>query len=99
MILIGQALIVFVVFSLYPLFSMLFFGEGGNSYLYSSGNVVLWIIMPISGPTIFNLSRINRGVTDKLKEKIRAYTVIELILLVLYAVFLFWWSINARFKI
>ena len=94
-----QGFKVFVAFSLYPLLSMLFFGEGSNSYLYSSGNVVVWIIIPILGPTIFNLSCINRGITEKIKEKARTYAIIELILLVLYAGFLLWWSLNAQFHI
>jgi|SRR3569833_1278280 len=94
-----QAFIVFVAFRLYPLLAVFFFGEGSHSYLCSSGNAVVWIIVSILGPTIFNLFCINRGMTEKIKEKARTYIIIELILPMLYAGFLLWWSLNAQFHI
>ena len=99
MLVIVEALVVLFVFRLYPLFSMLFFGEGADSFLYANSNAILWVIVPVIGPSIFNSIRIQNGITDKIKEKVRAYIIIELILLVLYTAYIVWWALNVGFHI
>jgi len=99
MLVIVQSLIVFFIFRLYPLFSMLFFGEGANSFLYTNSNAALWVITPIMSPSLLNLFRITESTANKNKQKTTAYIIIELILLVLYTAFVVWWALNKRFHI
>ena len=59
----GELILGLFIFQLYPMMSMLFFGEGGGSLLYSSGNSVSWALLPVLIPTIINVINIHLSLT------------------------------------
>jgi hypothetical protein len=94
-----QLAIGLVVFDMYPVISMLFLGEGGDSLLYSNGNAIMWALSPIVLPGIFNLHQILNGLGKKTAATIRMYKVVGLMVFVIYLVFIIWWSQTHRFHI
>jgi hypothetical protein len=69
---------------------MLFFGEGGGSLLYSSGNSVSWALLPVLIPTIINVINIQKAAKNKDLIRLKAFRIIQLILLVFYFPFIIW---------
>lgn len=94
MLVIVQMLAAFLIFIIYPFFVWIFFGEVGNSFLYTDANKVLWVVLPVVSPSILNLWRIRQSAANKNRQKATTYIIIQLILLVLYITFVVWWAIN-----
>jgi hypothetical protein len=94
MLVIVQMLTAFLVFNIYPFFVWIFFGEGGNSFLYTDANKIVWVILPVAFPSLLNLWRIKQSATNKNRQKVTTYIIIQLILLALYTAFVVWWAIN-----
>jgi len=78
----------YFIFGSYPLVSMLFLGEGGDSLLYSNGNEIIWAVSPIILGTIINSIKIYNGLRAKAKNTVRYYIIIQSVLLIIYAVFI-----------
>lgn len=74
----------FFYFSLfYELFSFLIFGEGANSFMYSWANTLIFFILLLLLPSLFNITKMIRhrkaGNQAKFKNYIRIQIVITLI--------------------
>jgi hypothetical protein len=82
-----QCLVGYLVFIFYLFFTWIFFGEGANSTLYTSGNKIVWALSPAIGPTILNIYRIIQGVKTADKAKVKTYIVIQLLFFIVYAIF------------
>jgi len=93
-----ELLLGFIIFYSYPVISMLFFGEGAKSFMYSNFNGILWATSPIlillfNVYLIFNSKRF-------LKEKIiNNYKIISVVYSISYGLFILYWFINKGFKI
>jgi hypothetical protein len=82
-----QCLVGYLVFIFYLFFTWIFFGEGADSLLYTTGNETLWAISPAIGATILNGYRIFQGVKTGDKRKIQTYIIIQLLFLIAYIPF------------
>ncbi|MEO6979971.1 MAG: hypothetical protein ABI113_16400 [Mucilaginibacter sp.] len=94
MLVIVQTLTAFLIFIIYPFFVWMFFGEGGDSFLYTGANKVVWVVLPGAFPTLLNLWRIKQSAANKNKQNLATYIIIQLILLALYTAFVVWWALN-----
>ena len=65
----------------------MFFGEGGDSLLYTSSNETIWALSPAIGATILNAHRITQGLNTANKEKAQTYIIIQLLFLFAYVIF------------
>ena len=90
--LIGLLLIELAYFSFiflgYAIFSMLFFGEGGNSFMYSKANGAIFLILLIFSPSVFNIYFYRKS---RKTEKQDNFLIVQVALLV---VFFFFWHIS-----
>jgi len=93
-----ELLLGFIIFYSYPVISMLFFGEGAKSFMYSNFNGILWATSPIlillfNVYMIFNSKRL-------MKEKIiNNYKIISVVYSISYGLFILYWFINKGFRI
>ncbi len=94
-----QTLAMLAVFYSYPAISMLFWGEGGDSLLYSDGNAVAWAVIPFVLPQSLNFYRIRsaRKNSDSIKAKV--YITISAITFIIYLAFIIQWAISNDFRI
>ncbi len=88
LILFVEVIFALFLFNMYPLLSMLFLGEGGDSLLYSSGNSVAWLVLPVLLPSLINLINIYDGKKDKCLLKVKEFYTIEILLIALYVPFI-----------
>ena len=72
-----QCVVAFLVFIFYLFFTWVFFGEGGNSLLYTLSNKIVWALSPAVGATILNVYRIFQGIKTEDKIKIQTYKNIQ----------------------
>ena len=92
-----ELLLGLIIFYSYPVISMLFFGEGAKSFMYSNFNGILWATSPIlillfNVYMIFNSKRL-------MKEKIiNNYKIISVIYSISYGLFILFWFINKGFS-
>jgi len=92
-----ELLLGLIIFYSYPVISMLFFGEGAKSFMYSNFNGILWATSPIlillfNVYMIFNSKRL-------MKEKIiNNYKIISVIYSISYGLFILYWFINKEFS-
>jgi hypothetical protein len=93
-----ESVLVFFIFDAYPGFSMLFLGEGANSALYSNGNVVAWVFIPILIPSVFNLNNILVSLGSN-QRKLDTFKFVQIILMILYVIFIIWWGKTKSFHI
>ncbi len=90
----------YFIFASYPLVSMLFLGEGGDSLLYSNVNEIIWALSPIIIGTIINSFKISKGLKANAKNTVRYYITIQSALLILYIVFItIYWERTNGFHI
>ncbi|MGY3213722.1 hypothetical protein [Mucilaginibacter sp. HD30] len=94
-----QTLAMLTVFYPYPAISMLFLGEGGDSLLYSEGNSVAWIVLPLVSPQLLNFYRIQTARKDDDSVKVKVYITISVVTFTIYAAFIMHWAINNGFRI
>ena len=93
-----ELLLGLIIFYSYPVISMLFFGEGAKSFMYSNFNGILWATSPIlillfNVYMIFNSKRL-------MKEKIiNNYKIISVVYSISYGLFILYWFINKGFRI
>lgn len=73
-----------MLFVFYPLFSWLILGEGGDSLLYTNGNKVVWILLPLLIPSIYNIVQIKHGQKNNNMEKVKIFRFSQIILMILY---------------
>ncbi|MCL9807445.1 hypothetical protein NAT51_18100 [Flavobacterium amniphilum] len=66
----------------YPLFSMIAFGEGASSFMYSDANAVFYACVLLVPPTILNLIKI-KTYRNTNKPKCINYLIAEVLLIVL----------------
>jgi hypothetical protein len=90
MVLLGELILGFFIFGIYPVVTMLFLGEGAGSLLYSNGNKVAWALIPILIPTLINLTSIFNAVKNNNRNKLKTFKLIQMILLILYIPFVVW---------
>jgi hypothetical protein len=72
----------------YVIFSMLYFGEGNNSFMYSTTNNFIYLGLMVIPPIIFNLYKFFKYKKTKQLAKANHYIVVTGILTILFAVFL-----------
>jgi hypothetical protein len=82
-----QCIVGFLVSILYLSLIWIFFGEGGDSFLYTSGNKIICTILPAVGATILNGYRISQGMQKADKRKIQTYIAIQSIFFACYVLF------------
>ena len=93
-----ELLLGLIIFYSYPVISMLFFGEGAKSFLFSNFNGILWATSPIlillfNVYMIFNSKRL-------MKEKIiNNYKIISVVYSISFGFFILYWFINKGFRI
>jgi hypothetical protein len=88
-----------VVFIGYLLTTLVLFGEGGSSLLYSTGNRIGWALSPIICITLFNGSNIYQAKKTGDRGKAQTYTVIQLLFTVAYLIFVIIQLSNNNFGI
>ncbi|TSJ40330.1 hypothetical protein FO440_11260 [Mucilaginibacter corticis] len=93
----AQLIIGFLIFDMYPVMSMLFLGEGGDSLLYSKGNSVVWALSPIVIPFLWNVQEIFGA--DDIPTKKRMYQIVGIAFFIIYLVFISSWGILRGFRI
>ena len=64
----------------YAIFSMLFFGEGANSFMYSASNGFIYLGLIFLPPTIFNLYKFVKHYKNGQLSKSKNYFLIQIIL-------------------
>jgi len=62
-------------------------GEGSDSLLYTTGNKIVWAIMPVVGATIMNFYRVVEAKRNGDKIKIKTYLLIQAIVFTAYTIF------------
>lgn len=75
----------------YAVFSMLMFGEGANSFMYSNTNGIIYVCLMIVPQTIFNVYKANKY-WQSCNPKSVNYLLVEFLMIVLtinFAVFEF----------
>ncbi|MBA4196495.1 MAG: hypothetical protein C0459_02970 [Chitinophaga sp.] len=85
------------IFYLYPVVSMLFFGEGSDSFLYSDTNAYLWLL----SPSIFGVINFIIWIKTKTSRQSIAntYRLLFWVFMIVYSCFMIYWKIFHRFKI
>jgi len=73
-----------MLFVFYPIFSWLILGEGGDSLLYTNANIVVWILLPLLIPSIYNIVQIKHGLKNNNTEKVKIFRFSQLNLVILY---------------
>ncbi len=74
----------FVVYLGYALFSMLFFGEGDNSFMYTETNHFIHLGLIFIPITVFNLYQFFKFHKQKLFLKSNTYLLIQLLLTITF---------------
>jgi hypothetical protein len=77
----------YVFFSAYPVISMLFLGEGGNSFLYSEGNRLLWVALPYFVCATINWVNIEKNKKAD-NELVSKWRTVQIAFSTLYLVFI-----------
>ena len=88
----------YVMFSLYPLISMLFFGEGASSYLYTKSNGFLWALSPLI-ILLFNVFYISNPNNSENVRMTNTFKFISIIYSIVYLFFILFWFNLRGFKI
>lgn len=70
----------------YAVFSMMTFGEGANSFMYSEANGVIYVCLMIVPPTILNMIKAKKYWKSN-NPKSRNYVVAEILMIGLTAYF------------
>lgn len=92
-----ELIIGYFVFMFYPITSMLFFGEGGGSFLYSHINGILWSFSPLT-IVIFNIIELSIIKKDNTKM-VNTYKVSTLVYLAFYIIFTSYWGMTNGYQI
>jgi hypothetical protein len=87
-----QIIISGLIFFVYPFLAWIFFGEGGNSILYTETNVVIWIVLPILLQSLLNGYRIYKAKVNRRPKTIKAYAGLQVGLLLIYSILVILWS-------
>ena len=66
----------------YPVFSMLMFGEGANSFMYSNANGILYFGLMIVPQTIFNIYKAKKY-WKNCRSKSVNYLLVEFLMIIL----------------
>ncbi len=77
----------YFVFMFYLFFTWMFFGEGGDSALYTLDNRIVWALSPALGATGINVYRIVQGVKLADKAKVKTYIIIQSLFFSVYLIF------------
>jgi hypothetical protein len=77
----------YFTFTFYLFFTWIFFGEGGDSLLYTKSNEIVWAISPAIGAAILNGYRVSQGLKMQNKEKVQTYIIIQLLFFLAYVIF------------
>jgi len=88
-----ELLLGYAIFICYPLISMLFLGEGANSFLYTNINELIWAISPLT-ILFFNIIKMYNA-----KKMFYTYKLISVAYSSVYAIFIIFWSIYNGFHI
>lgn len=83
------------IFFEYAIFSMLFFGEGENSFMYSKANGIIFLLLLIVPPSLFNLYFYGKLRMLKSKRQIN-FLIIQVIMLLMF--FLAWYILGWDFN-
>lgn len=77
-----------LIFVGYPLFVMIFFGEGEGAFMYTKVSDSIYLFLFIGPPTIFNIIKYlsNRKAHQVLR--VRGYLIIEALLIILFILLL-----------
>lgn len=76
-----------IVFFGYAIFSMLFFGEGANSFMYSKANGVIFLLLLIIPPSFLNIYLY----TKSQKKRSRRHINFIIVQVIMFVVFIFTW--------
>lgn len=74
----------FVIYYCYAVFSMLFFGEGASSFMYSITNGFIYLGLIILPPTAFNLYNFFNSFRNKQLSKSKNYILSQTILAIAF---------------
>ena len=87
----------FIIFLAYVMASLLLFGEGSNSFLYSNFNGFLWAMSP-GLILIFNIFQIFNAKKMKNETMINTYKSVTITFTIIYVLFIVFWGIYHRFS-
>jgi len=73
-----------IIYYCYPGLSMLFFGEGANSYMYSVTNGLIYLGLIILPPTVFNFYKAFKHYKDGHFPKLKNYCTTEAVLIIAF---------------
>ena len=73
----------------YAIFSMLLFGEGANSFMYSKANEIIYLALIIAPPMIFNAFKFVLLRAKHYDSKSKNYMITGVIMIIIYTIFLF----------
>jgi hypothetical protein len=75
------------IYYFYPVFSMMAFGEGANSFMYSETNGVLMFLIPYLLTTTFNLKRLRTEYKNQKDfRKMKLYSVTTILVTIIYPI-------------
>nr|WP_288837854.1 hypothetical protein [uncultured Flavobacterium sp.] len=86
---IAEAIYCSTIYFGYAIFSMLFFGEGANSFMYTVTNGLIYLGLIILPPTIFNLYKSLNNYKVGLFSKAKNYILTQIILTIAFVWFAF----------
>ena len=84
-----EAIYCLTVYYGYAIFSMLFFGEGVNSFMYTVTNGLIYLGLIFFPPTIYNLYKLLKNYKGGLLSKAKNYIVTQTILTIAFIWFAF----------
>ncbi len=82
-----EFIFIVTIYYCYAIFSMLFFGEGASSFMYSKTNTFIYLGLIILPPIIFNIVKFFRHIKNGQLSKSKNYFLLETILLVVFICF------------
>ena len=97
-VLIVELVIGLAIFFAYPILSMLFFGEGSDSLLYSDFNSFLWFFCPYL-ILLFNISRFLSSKRNENTLRQTTYLLISSLYVIFITGFLIYWGFRYNFDI
>ncbi len=84
-----EAIYCFTIYYGYAIFSMLVFGEGANSFMYTVTNGLIYLGLIILPPTIFNVYKLLKHNKFGLLSKAKQYLFAQIILTIEFLWFVF----------
>lgn len=76
----------YLIVNCYAVISMLIFGAGANSFMYSDTNGIIYIFLMIIPPTILNIYKA-KSYWETNKNKSVNYLIVEILMLILTSYF------------